>query len=107
MTSSVCGILDAAGQVGEEHDAGLERGDEERIELPVVGGDLRPQLGDPCRDLVAREVDGADLAVLGVECRREHGLRREAQSVALREALDVAPVEELDPHVRVQPSELA
>jgi hypothetical protein len=35
-----------AGQVGDEDDAGLERGDEQRLAAFVVAGDLAPELAD-------------------------------------------------------------
>ncbi len=53
-------------EVGEEHDARLQWRDEDRIEPVVRLGDLRTQLRDSGGDLRAREVDGADLAVLGL-----------------------------------------
>jgi hypothetical protein len=54
-----------ASQVREEHDARLQWGDEDGIEAGVLATDLRPQLGDTSGDVVARQVDVADVAVLG------------------------------------------
>jgi hypothetical protein len=94
------------GEIGEEDDARLERCNQERVETAIVGGDLRPELGDTRGDLATREVDGADLTVLRLEGAGSHRLGGEAQSVALREALDIATIEELDPDVRIQPAQL-
>ena len=65
MTSSVCDPQ-CAREVGEEHDARLERRDEDGIESVVFARDLLSQLRDPGSDLATRQVHGADLAVLGV-----------------------------------------
>ena len=65
-----------AREIGEEHDARLERRDEDGIEAVVFAPDLLSQLGDPGRDLPAREVHGADLAVLGVVCVCHYEARR-------------------------------
>ncbi len=54
-----------AREIGEEDDARLERRDQDRVEPCVVAGDLGAELRDACRDLLARQIDGADLAVLG------------------------------------------
>jgi hypothetical protein len=50
-------------EIGEEDDARLERGDEERLAPGVVGADLAAQLADARRDLLGTEVDVADAAV--------------------------------------------
>jgi hypothetical protein len=52
-------------QVGEENDAGLQRRDEQRLELLVIAGDLSAQLRYPGGDLAGRQVDVADGRVLG------------------------------------------
>jgi hypothetical protein len=57
------GNRDRAREVGEEDDAGFERRDEDRIEPPVVGGDLAAELADACGELGGREVDLADALV--------------------------------------------
>ena len=54
-----------AGEVGEEDDACLERGDEERLAVVVVVRDLVRELGDACSDLLRGEVAVADLRVCG------------------------------------------
>jgi hypothetical protein len=54
---------DRARQVGEEDEARLQRGDEERLSAFVVGGDLDAELGDAGRDLVGGEVDLPDAVV--------------------------------------------
>jgi hypothetical protein len=59
-------------EVGQEHEARLERADEERLPPGVVLGDLRAELGDACADLLRREVDLAD-PVVGVEFPLERG----------------------------------
>ena len=104
-----------ASEIGEEDHARLEWRDQKRIEPDVVRRDLGPELCDPCRDLLSAEVDVADLSVLGAGCASVHydarltvtpsPLRGEAEAIALRKALDVAPVEELDVDVRVEPSQ--
>jgi hypothetical protein len=43
---------DGAGEVGDEDDSGLQRGDEYRLEAVVVAGDLRAELVDPRADLL-------------------------------------------------------
>ena len=63
-------------EVGEEHDARLQRRHEERIEPVVRLCDLRTQLAHARRDLCAREVDGADLAVLRQVRLRHYDARR-------------------------------
>jgi hypothetical protein len=52
-----------AGKIGDEDDCGLERGDEDRLEVLVVGRDLGSELLDPSLDLLPREVDLADSLV--------------------------------------------
>jgi hypothetical protein len=47
-------------EIGDEDDRGLQRGDEDRLEALVVGGDLCTELRDPSRDLLPREVDLPD-----------------------------------------------
>jgi hypothetical protein len=49
-----------AREVSDEDDRRLQRGDEDRLATFVVGGDLRPELGDPGPDLLVREIDLAD-----------------------------------------------
>ena len=51
---------DGAREVGDERDARLQRGDEDRLEALVVGGDLRSELLDPPRQLVCGKEDLAD-----------------------------------------------
>jgi len=46
-----------AREVGEEEDARLQRGDENRLAALVVAGDLDAELRDACLDLTGREVD--------------------------------------------------
>jgi hypothetical protein len=52
-----------ARQVDSEDDAGLERADEQRLEVGVVARDLGAELRDARRDLVGVEVDLADAVV--------------------------------------------
>ena len=54
-----------AREVREEHDARLQRSDEQRVEAVEARRDLGAELRDTRRDLLARQVDVADLAVLG------------------------------------------
>jgi hypothetical protein len=54
---------DGAREVGDERDARLQRGDEDRLEAFVVGGDLRSELRDPARQLVRVEENLADSLV--------------------------------------------
>ena len=49
-----------AGEVGEEDEARLQRGDEERLPPVVVACDVVSELGDAACDLVGREIDVAD-----------------------------------------------
>jgi hypothetical protein len=51
---------DGAGEVGDEDDRRLERGDQDGLEALVVGGDLGPELFDPRLDLLGGEVRLAD-----------------------------------------------
>jgi hypothetical protein len=53
--------LQGAREVGDEDDARLERGDEQRLAALVVAGDLTPELGDARSQLLAREVDLPEL----------------------------------------------
>jgi hypothetical protein len=48
---------ESPGEIGDENDAGLERCDQQRLETPVVAGDLLPELGDARLQLLAAEVD--------------------------------------------------
>jgi hypothetical protein len=57
--------LELARQVGEEDDARLERGDENRRARAVLPRDLVRQLRDPLRDLILGEVPVADARVVG------------------------------------------
>jgi hypothetical protein len=66
----------SAGEVGEKDDARLQRRDEHGIEARVLAADLRAKLGDACGDLVARQMDGAQLAVLGSLRDRHQDARR-------------------------------
>jgi hypothetical protein len=50
-------------EVGEEDDARLEGGDEQRLPRVVVGGDLRAELADARRQLAFGEVDASDALV--------------------------------------------
>jgi hypothetical protein len=52
-------------QVGQEDDAGLQRGNEERLPVAVVVVDLLRKLRDPLRDLLLGEVAVADARVAG------------------------------------------
>jgi hypothetical protein len=54
------GDLDRAREVGEEDERALENGDEDGLAAGVIARDLRPQLDDPCLDLVTREIDLSD-----------------------------------------------
>jgi hypothetical protein len=51
---------DRAREVRAEDRARLERGDEDRLSVGVVGGDLRTELGDAVADRPGRQVDLAD-----------------------------------------------
>jgi hypothetical protein len=52
-----------AREIGDEDDRRRQRGDEDRLEAFVVGGNLRAELLDPSLDLLTREVDLADSLV--------------------------------------------
>jgi hypothetical protein len=52
-----------AREVGDEDERRLERRDEDRLEVLVVGCDLRAELFDPALDLLTGEVDLADAFV--------------------------------------------
>jgi hypothetical protein len=54
------GNVDGTREVGDEHEARLERGDEERLATGVVVLDLRAELADACGDVLCRQVDLAD-----------------------------------------------
>ena len=56
-------------EVGEEHGARFERGNEERLAARVVGGDLGSELCDPYRDLVGGEIDLSERATVSYEAR--------------------------------------
>jgi hypothetical protein len=53
------------GEVGDEDERGLQRGDEDGLEPVVVDGDLGAQLLDPAVDLLGGQVDVADPLVDG------------------------------------------
>jgi hypothetical protein len=50
-------------EIGDEDDRRRQRGDEDRLEALVVGGNLCAELVDPSLDLLTREVDLADSLV--------------------------------------------
>jgi hypothetical protein len=54
------GNADGAREVGQEDEARLQRGDQDRIAASVVARDLGAELGDAAADLFAGEVDLAD-----------------------------------------------
>jgi hypothetical protein len=54
---------DGAREVGGEDEARLERGDENRLAVGVVPGDLRSELADARGDLGRGEVDLSDPVV--------------------------------------------
>jgi hypothetical protein len=54
--------LDRSREVGEEDEAGLQRGDEQRILVAIVARDLGPEFRDAAADLCAREIDLARAA---------------------------------------------
>jgi hypothetical protein len=58
-----------AREIGEEDDARLERGDEQRLAALVVGGDLASELGDARADLARGEVDVADARIGSYDAR--------------------------------------
>ncbi len=74
----VQGVRDGerAREVREEDDARLQRRDEDRVEPLVCPADLVAELDDACRDLVACQVDGADVAVLGSSRPAHYEARR-------------------------------
>jgi hypothetical protein len=51
---------DGAGEVGNEDEARLQRGDQEGLAAVVVARDLAAELADACAQLLTREVDGAE-----------------------------------------------
>ena len=53
---------DRAREVGDEDEAGLQRGDEERLAAVVVARKLAAELADARLQLLAREVDLAEAA---------------------------------------------
>ena len=56
---------DRAREVGQEDEAGFQRGNEERLRVSVVRRDLGAELGDPRRQLLGGQVDVADPQVGG------------------------------------------
>jgi len=56
-----------ARQVGEEHEARLQRADQQGLPAGVVLGDLGGELSDPGGNLLGREVDLADTVVFDQE----------------------------------------
>jgi hypothetical protein len=52
-----------AREIGDKDDRRRQRGDEDRLEAVVVGGNLRAEFLDTSFDLLAREVDLADSLV--------------------------------------------
>jgi hypothetical protein len=50
-------------EIGDEDDGSLQRGNQNRLEAVVVGGDLRRELLDPLANLFSGEVDLADALV--------------------------------------------
>jgi len=54
---------DRAREVGDEQQAGLERPDDQRLALTVVGLDLAPELGYAGADLLRGQIDVADALV--------------------------------------------
>jgi hypothetical protein len=50
-------------EIGDEDDGSLQRGNQNRLEAVVVGGDLRRELLDPLANLFSGEVDLADTLV--------------------------------------------
>ena len=66
--------VDRAREVGREDDARLQRSDKERLATGVVARDLRPELADPGRDLLGREVDLAEPGVAVQEARSSRNL---------------------------------
>jgi hypothetical protein len=69
---------DRSRQVGDEDEARLQRRDEQRLAAVVVADDLAPELADARRQLLAREVDLADLVAARYEAssRRYRSARR-------------------------------
>jgi hypothetical protein len=47
-------------KIGDEDERGFQRGNKDRLEPFVVGGNLRTELLDPSPDLLTREVDVPD-----------------------------------------------
>ena len=56
-----------AGEVGDEDDARLQRGNEKRLEPFVVARDVTPELADARLQLLAREVDRAEARAAAYE----------------------------------------
>jgi hypothetical protein len=69
---------DRSREVGDEDEARLQRRDEQRLAAVVVANDLAPELADARRQLLAREVDLADLVAARYEAssRRYRSARR-------------------------------
>ena len=57
--------IQLAREIRKEDDARLQRGDQKRLGVAVVVGDLAGQLGDALRDLLGGEVAVADGRVAG------------------------------------------
>jgi hypothetical protein len=55
---------DRTREVGDEDEARLERGDEQRLAIGVVARDLTAELADARRELLSRQVDLADVVRL-------------------------------------------
>jgi hypothetical protein len=51
---------EGAGEVGDEHEAGLQRRDEQRLQAVVVARQFAAELPDARVQLLAREVDLAE-----------------------------------------------
>jgi hypothetical protein len=52
-----------AGEIREEDDGRLQRGDEDRLTAAVVGRDGGSELADPSSEVLGREIDLADSRV--------------------------------------------
>ena len=64
MKSNSTGQVDAAGEIGHEHERALEHADEQRRAARVVGGDLLAELGDASPKLgTALTIDRAEIGV--------------------------------------------
>jgi hypothetical protein len=74
------GDRDRAREVGEEDEARLQRGDEERLPTGVVAGDVAAELADTCGQLLPRQVDLADGARLYDASSRWYRCARRSRS---------------------------